>query len=175
MEQQGEPCEKADRIASAYAQTYDWADAEALKLYFRLELVSDTLHEAAVLIHNHTMPGVKSWSVAVLRALYMAPETRLSHAEIGAQTRVPAGNVTYHVDVLQQGGYVRRVPHETDRRVSLVELTDLGRSMCDRLMPTRAQFISGLAQEFSESERALFNQFLDRLQRSIKDTVQACR
>lgn len=170
--EQEEGCAKADRIATAYAERYSWSDVEALKLYFRLELVNDTLRQIVAGLHEQTMPDAKGWSVAVLRALYMAPGNRLSHAEIGAETRVPAANVTYHVDVLQHAGYVRRIPHETDRRVTLVELTDEGRSMCDLLMPARTRFITDMAQCFSSSELVLFNQYIDRLQQSITRRVE---
>jgi MarR family 2-MHQ and catechol resistance regulon transcriptional repressor len=167
MQQDASLRAKADDIALTYAEKYPWADPEALMLYFRVELIVDTLREAANRVHDKTIPGVKSWSVAVLRALYMAPDNRLSHAEIGAQTRVPPGNVTYHVDVLQQEGYVRRFPHETDRRITLVELTDLGRSICDQVMPARARFISDLLKDFSEKERVIFNEFLARFHQAV--------
>lgn len=160
-------CDKADRIATAYAERYAWADLEALKLYFRLELVNDTLRQIVAGLHESIMTNAKGWSVAVLRALYLASDNRLSHAEIGVETRVPAANVTYHVDVLQQEGYVRRVPHASDRRITLVELTDEGRAVCDKLMPARTRFITDLGKKFTADELASFNRYIDRLQQAI--------
>lgn len=167
LEAQTDPCSEADGIAAAYAAKFAWADEEALKLYFRLEQINDTLRGIAAHVHENAMPGAKRWSVAILRALYLAPGNRLSHAEIAAQTRVPPANVTYQVDVMQRGGYVRRVAHETDRRITLVELTPLGRETCDRLLPARAEFINELGKTLSDDERAQFNELLGRLQLAI--------
>jgi DNA-binding MarR family transcriptional regulator len=172
LEPEDGACRKADRIASAFASKYAWADSEALKLYYRLELVHDTLREVAAKANEASMPGGKGRSVAMLRALYLSPDGRLSHAEIGDQTRVPPANVTYHVDVLQQGGYVRRVPHGSDRRVTLVELTPEGRAICEQVIPARAHLITDLGAGFTEEEKILFNDFLLRLQQAIPSPAQ---
>lgn len=158
---------KVNRIASQYADSYPWADREALKLYFLLELVNDSLREVANSVHTSILPGARGWLVAVLRALYVSPGRRLSHAEIGSETRVPAANVTYQVDVLEAGGYVARVPHESDRRITLVELTPKGEELCEKIIPARARFITDLGQTFTEEEKKTLNDLLERLQAAV--------
>lgn len=157
--------DKIDRIATQYTSRYPWADHQAIRMFFRLELVADSLHAAARRMHSSILSGHKAWSVAVLRALYLTPGQRLSHAEIGNETRVPPANVTYQVDVLERDGLVVRVPHASDRRITMVELTPLGESFCDKLLPARAELITELGSEFTEDEKVLFNQFLERLHR----------
>jgi DNA-binding MarR family transcriptional regulator len=159
-----EAVDKVDRIAAEYADRYPWADHEALKLYFRLELVNDSLREMAAKVHDTVLPGVKGWLVAILRALYIAGGRRLSHAEISSVTRVPSANLTYQVGVLEQDGYVARSRHESDRRVILVELTPKGEALCEQMLPARTRFISELGKAFSEEEKRLFNELLERLE-----------
>jgi DNA-binding MarR family transcriptional regulator len=156
--------DKVDRIALQYAGEYEWADGATIRLYFRLEEVSAALSEAASRVHGAILPGARGWLVAILRALYMSPHQSLSHAEISNETRVPAANVTYQVDVLEKDGYVVRVPHPTDRRITLVELTPEGEALCKKLLPARARFITELGKDFTDAEKATFNRLLDRLQ-----------
>jgi DNA-binding MarR family transcriptional regulator len=52
----------------------------------------------------------------------------LPMSKMGERLMVHPTSVTNAVDRLEQDGLVRRVPHPTDRRTTLVELTDQGRS-----------------------------------------------
>lgn len=49
-----------------------------------------------------------------------------SQRALAAALDVTPRNVTGLVDALEERGYVRRAPHPTDRRITLVTLTDLG-------------------------------------------------
>lgn len=46
---------------------------------------------------------------------------------VGSRLQVHPASVTSAVDRLEKQGFVRRVPHPTDRRTKLAELTDAGR------------------------------------------------
>ncbi len=164
MTERDTPGDKVDRIAAEYADRYPWADPEALRLYYRMDVVSESLREKASKVHDTVLPGVKGWLVAILRALYIAGGRGLSHAEISSETRVPSANLTYQVDVLEQDGYVSRSRHQSDRRVVLVELTPKGEELCERILPARTRFISELGKAFSEDEKKLFSEFLERLE-----------
>jgi DNA-binding MarR family transcriptional regulator len=47
-------------------------------------------------------------------------------SELSEELGVTARNVTALVDALERDGYVRRVPHATDRRATVIELTATG-------------------------------------------------
>jgi DNA-binding MarR family transcriptional regulator len=47
--------------------------------------------------------------------------------KIGARLQVHAASVTNLIDGLERAGLVRRVPHPTDGRTTLAEITDAGR------------------------------------------------
>ena len=50
-------------------------------------------------------------------------------AKASARLQVHPTSVTNAVDRLEKAGLVRRVPHPTDRRTTLVEITDTGRTL----------------------------------------------
>lgn len=77
----------------------------------------------------------------------------MSIGELAAHEKVRPPSITRTVDCLEEIGHVRRVAHEADRRLVVVELTDLGRG---RLTADRRQRDAWLAQrikELSKEER----------------------
>ena len=53
-------------------------------------------------------------------------------ARIGERLQVHPARVTNAVDRLEAQGFVRRAPHPTDRRTTLIELTDDGRAVAGK-------------------------------------------
>ena len=52
--------------------------------------------------------------------------------KIGERLQVHPTSVTNTIDGLEANGYVKRVPHATDRRATLAELTPSGRKVAER-------------------------------------------
>lgn len=67
---------------------------------------------------------------------------------------------------LEKGGYIRRVPSEEDRRVTLVQLTEKGREK-KQTIPKLSLF-----DDFTEEERADFSRYLDRLIKTLEAMIQ---
>src|ERR671929_617351 len=65
----------------------------------------------------------------VLMLLLLSRRGSLPMARVGERLQVHPASVTNAVDRLEGQGFVRRVPHPTDRRTTLVELTDAGRAV----------------------------------------------
>ena len=63
-----------------------------------------------------------------LMLLLFSRNGSLPLGKIGDRLQVHATSVTSIVDGLEGDGFVRRVPHETDRRTTLAEITRAGRS-----------------------------------------------
>lgn len=63
----------------------------------------------------------------VLMLLMFSRQGSLGLNKIGSRLQVHPTSVTSAVDRLEARGHVRRVPHPTDRRATLAELTDAGR------------------------------------------------
>lgn len=63
----------------------------------------------------------------VLMLLVFSKRGSLPMRVIGQRLQVHPTSVTNAVDRLERAGFVRRVPHPTDRRATLIELTRAGR------------------------------------------------
>jgi DNA-binding MarR family transcriptional regulator len=53
-------------------------------------------------------------------------------SKLGQRLQVHPTSVTNTVDRLEAQGFVRRLPHATDRRTTLAEITDAGRAVAQR-------------------------------------------
>jgi DNA-binding MarR family transcriptional regulator len=63
----------------------------------------------------------------VLMLLLFSRRGSLPLGKIGTRLQVQAASVTNAIDRLEADGLVRRVPHETDGRTTLAEITQAGR------------------------------------------------
>lgn len=69
----------------------------------------------------------------------------LPMARIGERLQVHPTSVTNTIDRLEADGLVARVPHPTDRRTTLAELTDRGRALAVEAAAALAEVDFGLA------------------------------
>jgi DNA-binding MarR family transcriptional regulator len=79
--------------------------------------------------------------------------------------------VSRHVTALVEHGLVRRVADESDGRVSLLVLTDAGRSELDALRTEREAYFRSVTAEWSEAEVATFTCLFERLLDGIAATL----
>lgn len=77
--------------------------------------------------------------------------------------------VTKLVDALVSDGLLERRPDPTDRRASLVALTDRGREACDRLQPDHAAAAASAFDVLTEEERNVLVTLIDKVTRHIDD------
>lgn len=73
--------------------------------------------------------GVSFARYEVLMLLEFSRRGTLPMSRIGARLQVHQTSVTNAVDRLERAGLVRRLPHPSDRRTTLVEISDEGRKM----------------------------------------------
>jgi DNA-binding MarR family transcriptional regulator len=67
----------------------------------------------------------------VLAWLATDPESSLTLSWISTTLRIPPATVTNLIDRLEDDGLVRRVPHPSDARTTLAEITPRGRRLAD--------------------------------------------
>jgi DNA-binding MarR family transcriptional regulator len=72
-------------------------------------------------------------------------------------------NITDAVDALEGEGLVRRTAHPTDRRATLVELTDAGFATAEKELLPRQCAIGDLFNDLSEAEQLGLSALLGRL------------
>ncbi len=106
-------------------------------------------------------------AVVWLVALH-GPMTQRALADL---LRVSPRNVTGLVDALVATGFVRRDPHPTDRRATLVVLPEHGTEVADALQRDRAQLAEQLFGELGEREVAELHRSLAHVRDVLRRLV----
>jgi DNA-binding MarR family transcriptional regulator len=84
-------------------------------------------------------------------------------SELGARLDVSARNITKLVDALEREGLVRRVAHCTDRRATVIEITQEGSKVGEQVWGEHCRAMSTLFDELSEVDRADLLRTVSRL------------
>src|SRR5260370_22329577 len=91
----------------------------------------------------------------------------LVQRELSQALRCTPRHVTGLIDILEAQGWVARGPHPTDRRATLVSLTEQGAEAAARMHAERQEAAAALFGDVSVNDLATFvavlNQVLDRL------------
>ena len=90
-------------------------------------------------------------------------------SDISDDLGVTRRNVTALVDALEDEGLVRRTPHATDRRATVIELTSRGAETTDSMYDGHREAVAELFADLSEDER----QELVRLLGSLREALQS--
>jgi DNA-binding MarR family transcriptional regulator len=94
-------------------------------------------------------------------------------ADLGSELGVSARQVTNLVDALEKEALVRREPHPTDRRATVIELTKEGCKHAERLWQPFLDELASLYRELSEKDQRellrLMEMLLDKLRRRFED------
>lgn len=75
--------------------------------------------------------------------------------------QVSPRNVTGLVDALEAGGFARRMPHPSDRRATLVTLTDQGTRAAAEMEEGRRRIAAHLVSDFDAARLERFRSDLD--------------
>ncbi|MDF2680833.1 MAG: transcriptional regulator [Brevibacillus sp.] len=98
-------------------------------------------------LNKHTMDlGLSHAKFSTLLLLFRSKGQNLSMTEISQQKNVTKTNITKLIDGLEQDGFVQRVKDPTDRRSSLVQLTDHAKT-----------FIPAQLQEYWDKQKWVFD------------------
>lgn len=87
---------------------------------------------------------------------------RLSAGELASGSGLTSGAITSVIDRLERAGYVRRLPHDSDRRRVLVELTDEAQRRSGLIYGPIAQSAQPLLEHCSDDELAFVRDFMQR-------------
>lgn len=91
---------------------------------------------------------------------------RMSIGELAEHEKVRPPSMTRTVACLEEAGHARRVPHESDRRQVVVELTDVGRERVLADRRKREAWLAMRVKDLSKEERDVLRAavpILDRL------------
>jgi DNA-binding MarR family transcriptional regulator len=96
-------------------------------------------------------PGVSYARMRLLGALHCGGSKIMSG--ISDELGVTRRNITALVDALEEEGLVRRRPHPTDRRATVIELTGEGARTMDTLYDEHRRSVAELFAELSDEDR----------------------
>lgn len=98
----------------------------------------------------------------------VAKDVPLSQTELAARLGVEDPTMVAMIDRLVKGGYMVRVPSETDRRVKLVQLTGRGQEIYQELRAVADPFRSELLGDVDRAQLEQVTAFLEALQAAIE-------
>jgi DNA-binding MarR family transcriptional regulator len=103
-----------------------------------------------------------------LMLLFYSRTGSLPLGKMGARLQVHQTSVTPLIDALEQAGLIRRIPHPTDRRTTLAEITDNGRRLSTAATRDLNRLRFGTAP-LKRAELEVITTILERFRREAGD------
>jgi DNA-binding MarR family transcriptional regulator len=99
----------------------------------------------------------------------------LSQYELSSRLVVSRSDITGIVDRLEKCGYIKRVPHQYDRRINLLRIMKKGKVLVEHLEEKYFQRVETIVGNLSLSDLRQLEQFINQIhnaakQRKIKDS-----
>ena len=155
--------DRASRAAAQWAVQSPDLDMLPMEVLGRLNEASQLVirERQTPLFARH---GLQHGEFDVLATLRRSGEREgLTPTALFEAAMMSSGGMTARIDRLEKAGLVERRPHPSDRRATLVRLTDKGFALIDAIMPshqdTAQEALSGLSVE----EQKTLNVLLARL------------
>lgn len=120
------------RFGDSFLAEFPWASKSATESLVNVVRTSDLLLQRVAAITREF--GLSTAGSNVLGILEGAGEP-LSPGVIGQRLFTTPATVTGLIDSLEKRGLVRRIPHPSDRRKLLVEISDAGRELFAQIRP----------------------------------------
>ncbi len=94
----------------------------------------------------------------------------VSATELARAVELDGGAMTRQLDHLERKGYLRRTPHEQDRRALRIELTDAGLSIWrDTALVCSERVMAAAQRTLNATERAQLHDYLARVLAALRD------
>jgi len=90
-------------------------------------------------------------------------------SEMARAMGVTGATLTHHLNALERQGLVRRWREESNRRVQLVELTDDGIALFDRLRTVAMRHDRRLRSHLTAEEAAKLGELLEKLRAGVEE------
>ena len=98
------------------------------------------------------------------------PPFRLTPSEISTALLVSSGTLTNRLDRLERKGFLRRIPHPTDRRSTTVELTPSAVEALDIAIFTHVENERQMLSTLSDREQQQLDRLLRKLLHHLRET-----
>lgn len=93
----------------------------------------------------------------------------MTASELARAVELDGGAMTRQLDQLEGKGYLRRCPHEQDRRALRIELTNEGNALWQQLTDCNERVLEAAQRSLSERERKHLHDYLTRVLHALRD------
>ena len=93
----------------------------------------------------------------------------MTAGELARSIELDGGAMTRQLDQLEGKGYLRRRPHEQDRRALRIELTEDGQAMTQELINCNDRVVKAAQRSLDETERQQLRDYLTRVLHALRD------
>ena len=93
----------------------------------------------------------------------------MTAGELARSVELDGGAMTRQLDQLERRGYLRRRPHEQDRRALRIELTDEGRALTQELMNCNDRVLKAAQRSLDKTEQQQLRDYLSRVLHALRD------
>ena len=130
--------------------------------------------ELNILLNEDAERGMASSGLTLSRAgllwevFHQGPVTQRVLSEA---LKVTSRNITGLVDGLVETGFVTREPHPTDRRATLITLTEHGQATARQMVSDQQEFATTLFGDFAEDELATLVAGMDKVLTRLRGVI----
>ena len=93
----------------------------------------------------------------------------MSASELARAVELDGGAMTRQLDQLERKGYLRRCPHEQDRRALRIVLTAAGDGLWQQLTDCNERVLSAAQRSLDATEQAQLHDYLERVLHALRD------
>jgi DNA-binding MarR family transcriptional regulator len=160
-----DPQPPALRVDADFAEEFPGADPLSSEVFVNLCRTGDLL--LGELNRRLKAQFDLSPTAGMVLAILDGADGPLTPSTIAERVVVTTASVTSLLDTLERRALLLRRQHPTDRRKILVELTDEGRSVVDRLLPGAHRLETEVMSALSAAERRQLLSSLAKVQASV--------
>ncbi|SFC55367.1 MarR family transcriptional regulator [Bacillus sp. UNCCL81] len=106
--------------------------------------------------------GISQSRLEILNQLFEYGE--ISQSQLQKTLKIDSAAITRHLKQLELNGKITRRKCETDNRITLVRLTQMGQDQMSSLWKEKVEFVENMLIGFSEEEIDLTLEYLNRIQ-----------
>ena len=110
--------------------------------------------------------GLRFTQFLILKRLAMLGP--MSASELARAVELDGGAMTRQLDQLEGKGYLRRVPHEQDRRALRIELTEAGDALWRRTIDCNDRVLEAAQSALNPAERRQLQDYLGRVLQALR-------
>jgi DNA-binding MarR family transcriptional regulator len=106
--------------------------------------------------------GISQSRLEILNQLFEYGE--ISQSQLQKTLKIDSAAITRHLKQLELNGKITRRKCETDNRITLVRLTQMGQDQMSSLWKEKVEFVENMIIGFSKEEIDLTLEYLNRIQ-----------